>query len=323
MNLWTMLAACVSLAGMNPAQQPPSAVDSKDYLVFAQQSASSFEAMIAAAAEADVIVIGELHNHKLGHALKLDILRALYARYPKLALSLEMFERDVQLVLNEYLAGHITEQHFLQSSRPWPNYRTDYRPLVEFCRENRLPVVAANTPRRYVHIVSRRGQEALKDLPKESKAFLPRLPYSMDIPAGYARQLDEIFGASHDQPSGGQTGAVSGGQARPTNMPSPENMKQAQGLWDETMADAILKFRRANRGRKVVQVNGAMHSDSWYGLVDRLRKASPRLKIALISIKPDPAFPGVAIEKYAQTADFILLTRPDPTTGESGGAAAP
>jgi uncharacterized iron-regulated protein len=321
MNLWTMLAACVSLTGMTPTQQPPSIVDSKDYLVFAQRTGSSFEAMIAAAGEADVIVIGEQHDHKLGHALKLDILRALYARNPNLALSLEMFERDVQLILNEYLAGYISEQHFLQSSRPWPNYRTDYRPLVEFCRENRLPVVAANTPRRYVNIVSRKGQEALKELPKESKAFLPRLPFSMEIPAGYARQLDEIFHATHDQPSGGQTGAASGGQARPANMPSPENMKQAQGLWDETMADAILKFRRANRGRKVIQVNGSMHSDSWYGLVDRLRKASPRLKIALITIKPDSAFPNVSIEEYAQTADFILLTRPEPKTGESGKSA--
>jgi uncharacterized iron-regulated protein len=321
MNLWTMLAACVSLAGMSVAQHPPSAVDPTDYLVFAQGANSSFEAMIAAAAEADVIVIGEQHNHKLGHALKLDILRALYARNPNLALSLEMFERDVQLILNEYLAGHITEQHFLQSARPWPNYRTDYRPLVEFCRENRLPVIAANAPRRYVNIVSRKGQEALKELPKESKAFLPRLPFSMDIPAGYAKQLDEIFGASHDQPSGAQTGAASSGQARPANRPSPENMKQAQGLWDATMADSILRFRRASRGRKVIQVNGAMHSDSWYGLVDRLRKAAPRLKIALITIKPDSAFPNVSMDKYALTADYILLTRPDPTTGETGAAA--
>src|SRR5687767_14585734 len=115
-------------------------------------------------------------------------------------------------------------------------------------------------------MVSRKGQTALAELPKESKAFLPSLPYPMELPSEYDRQLNEIFG-------GHGTGTATATPTSPA-MPSATNMKQAQGLWDETMKDSILRFQRKNRGRTIVQVNGAMHSDSGYGIVDRLRKAA-------------------------------------------------
>jgi uncharacterized iron-regulated protein len=257
--------------------------------------------MIEELCRADVVFIGEQHDHKRGHELKRDILQAMHRRCPDLVLSLEMFERDTQLVVDEYLAGLITESAFLAASRPWPNYRTDYRPLVEFCKENRLPVIAANAPRRYVNIVSRKGQGALKDLSREAKSFLAPLPYAMDLPPQYDKQLTELFGGQHNtaQPPPG---------APPSAMPSTENMKQAQGLWDATMADSILRGLRRYRGRKILQVNGAMHSDSGFGIVDRLRRAAPRRKALIVTIRPDPAFPNQPPGKYEGVADFVILT---------------
>ena len=58
-----------------------------------------------------------------------------------------------------------------------------------------------------------------------------------------------------------------------SSVPPTGNMKQSQALWDATMADSILRFLRANRGRLVIQVNGAGHTDHGYGIVDRLRKS--------------------------------------------------
>ncbi len=72
---------------------------------------------------------------------------------------MEMFERDVQIVLDEYLKNYISESHFISSSRAWGNYKTDYRPLVEFAKQNKIDVVAANAPRRYVNMVSRLGKD--------------------------------------------------------------------------------------------------------------------------------------------------------------------
>ena len=54
--------------------------------------------------------------------------------------ALEMFERDVQPLLERYLAGEIAEEQFLQGIPPWPRYATDYRPLIEFARAHKLPV---------------------------------------------------------------------------------------------------------------------------------------------------------------------------------------
>ena len=91
-------------------------------------------------------------------------------------------------------------------------------------------------------------------------------------------------------------------------MPSPENMKQAQALWDETMADSIVRALKERRGWKVMQVNGAGHSDSRFGIVDRLRKMRPRLKVAVVSILPDTAYPNPDEAKLKGLADFVVVT---------------
>jgi uncharacterized iron-regulated protein len=277
------------------------AADDHDRLILSHRQMCSFEQMIDALSKADVVVVGEQHDHKRGHALELEILQGIHARNPSLALSLEMFERDVQLVVDEYLTDQISQPSFLAASRPWPNYNTDYAPLVEFCKANKLPVIAANAPRRYVNVASRKGQKALLELPRESRAYLARLPYSMDLPPEYDRALTEVF-RSHGAAGTGQAGAPS---AMP---PPPPYMKEGQALWDATMADSILKGRKTYPKRLILQMNGAMHSDSGYGLVDRLRKAAPKLKVMIVSIQPDAAYPNVDAGKYEKVADFVIVT---------------
>lgn len=96
----------------------------------------------------DVVFFGEFHDQDVLHELEYEMLQQLYAIHgDKLVLSLEMFEADNQFVLNEYLAGRITEEEFLAKSRPWPRYKTDYRQLVEFAKAHKLPVLASNIPR--------------------------------------------------------------------------------------------------------------------------------------------------------------------------------
>ena len=254
-----------------------------------------FDHMISALANSDVVVIGEVHNNEPGHAMELRILKALYTAHAHMALSMEMFERDVQLILDEYLAGDISKQSFLAEARPWPNYATDYAPLVEFCKLHGLPVVAANAPHRYVSMVAVNGQQALLKLPKESRRFLPKLPYSQVIPAGYDKELTDIF-ATH---------GASGGQAQDEG---PPHMKQAQELWDATMADSVAQATRGLRGRLIMQVNGDMHSDSGWGLVDRLRRQMPHLRVVTISIKPVKNWSEAHPHADASAADYVIYT---------------
>ncbi|MCX6361927.1 MAG: ChaN family lipoprotein [Armatimonadetes bacterium] len=264
--------------------------------IWAGGSRVEFGAMVDALAKADVVMIGELHDHAAGHELEARLVEAIHKRAGRLTLAMEMFERDTQLVHDEYLAGHLTGTSFESSSRPWPRYATDYKPMVEYCKANGLRVVASNVPRRYVNLVSRKGQEALKALPRESRRLLPRLPLAMDLPEGYAKQLDELFGGSH-------------GAAPTPGMPSPANMKEAQALWDVGMAASIVSAKRALGRGVVVHVNGGMHSDSRYGIVDRIKRVAPRLKVAVVSIRPDAAF-EIWSTANAGIADYLILTAP-------------
>src|SRR5688572_3774162 len=136
---------------------------------------TTIEQIAADCKNADVLFFGEEHNDSAGHYLEAAMLESLYKLYGReITLSLEMFETDCQFILDEYLDGYITEERFLKDARPWNNYK-DYRPAVEFAKQNRLDIIAANPPRRYVNMVSRKGMRSLDSLPKSAKKFLPKL----------------------------------------------------------------------------------------------------------------------------------------------------
>lgn len=288
------LVACLGLLALAAAAGAQEAASA----IWANGSRVEFGAMVEALAKADVVMVGEQHDHAAGHEMERRLVEALHKRAGRLTLAMEMFESDTQLVIDEYLAGHLTGSSFESSSRPWPRYATDYKPMVEYCKANGLRVVASNVPRRYVNLVSRKGQEALNALPRASRRLLPRLPLAMDLPEGYAKQLDELFGGSH-------------GAAPTPGMPSPANMKEAQALWDVGMGASIVAAKRAQGRGVVVHVNGAMHSDSRYGIVDRIRRQAPRLKVAVVSIRPDAAY-SVWSPANAGIADYLILTAPPP-----------
>ncbi len=315
------IALAVILASASHAQPVP--VEGTDYRVFSYGKPSTLRAVSEAMATADVVVVGEYHDHAVGHLLELELLKALHSAKRNTVLSLEFFERDVQDVLDEYLADQITQAHFLLSSRPWPTYKMDYSPLVEYCKANKLKVVAANAPRRYVNLVSRKGRSALDSLSAASRANLGPIPYSMDLAPGYARMLDDLFGGGHAAAAPGVSTtkperpvrnppAQKAAQPPMAAMPSAANMKESQALWDATMADSVVRALDSNPGATVIQMNGAGHSDFRYGLVDRIDRARQGLRICVITIKPDESFPELPLGKYLGIGDFVLLTAPQP-----------
>src|SRR5215471_3957729 len=105
---------------------------------------SDFEAMLAEIARADVAFVGEQHNDPATHRIERAILEGLARRRGNVVVALEMFERDTQKTLDDYLGGHMNEEDFLKAARPWPRYMTDYRPLIEFARVHGWRVIASN-----------------------------------------------------------------------------------------------------------------------------------------------------------------------------------
>jgi uncharacterized iron-regulated protein len=286
-------------AAQGDAQTRYKAFDSKGRAV-------KLEEIIEALDKADVLFVGETHTDAIGHVVEAEILSRADERYAQrraVALSLEMFERDVQTVVDEYLGGLITERHFLLSSRPWNNYETDYRPLVEYAREHHLPIIAANAPARYVSRVSAQGPASLSSLSKEAHAWLPPLPFP-EASAAYAAKFNQFM-------SGGMAAQQS--QANPHAQPNPHggaHLLEAQTLRDASMAYAISEFLKRGRDPLVVQVNGTFHSEERMGVPEHLAHYRKKARAVIVTIVPDADRTGFDAASMSALGDFIILTDP-------------
>lgn len=247
--------------------------------------------MLKELGKSDVILFGEQHNDSLAHALQLELTEKLFLTHGKqLVLGAEMFETDVQLVLNEYLSGKIPEKNFEAESRIWPNYAKDYKPLVNFAKENQLPFMATNVPRRYAAAVANFGPESLTGFSPEAQKFMPPLPYQIDYDLPGYKNMLTMFGGSH---SSGEKG---------------NKMVAAQALKDATMAHFILK--NFQPGQKMLHFNGAYHSDNYEGIYWYLKKLKPELKIATITTITQKELKKLEKENLKK-ADFILVVPED------------
>ncbi|MCP4726181.1 MAG: ChaN family lipoprotein, partial [bacterium] len=142
---------------------------------------------------ADVVFIGESHNDPVAHYMEFEVVKRFFNEYGKLAVSMEMFERDVQYVVDEYLEGKIQESFLLKDARAWNNYESDYKPAVEFAKENGLHVIAANAPRRYVRIVSTGGLEALYRLSDDALEYIAPIPLKMPPDNAYQKKFFSLM----------------------------------------------------------------------------------------------------------------------------------
>ncbi|MFM8448627.1 MAG: ChaN family lipoprotein, partial [Haliscomenobacter sp.] len=78
----------------------------------------SYADVLKKAEKADVLFFGEQHNNPICHWLQLEMTRDLYeAKNGKLLLGAEMFERDNQLLMDEYLRGTLTQKSFEEEAR--------------------------------------------------------------------------------------------------------------------------------------------------------------------------------------------------------------
>ena len=252
-----------------------------------------FDEFIRRIAKADVVFLGEYHDDPATHRLQLDILKALYeARRGRVSLGMEQFERDVQPVIGTYLANGITEEEFLAESRPWPNYDRDYRPLVEFCRDKNLPVIATNCPRPLASRIAKEGYEvAWEGYTPEERMWLAR----ETTHPGDAYW--EIFSAL----MGG------GGHGMGIDEEMVLNYYAAQCIKDDTMAESIALQLESMPYRLVVHTNGSFHSDYGLGTVSRVQTRLPLARLVTVAVRPVDSWNGLDLT----AEDFIPGELPD------------
>lgn len=248
---------------------------------------SNYSEMINDARKADVVFFGELHDNPICHWLEYELACDLYKETGKnLILGAEIFETDNQLILDEYLSGKIKEKNFEAEAKLWPNYKTDYKPLITLARDSTISFVATNIPRRYASLVNKLGFEGLESLTADAKRLLPPLPiaYDPNLP-GYKKMIENMGEA---------------GQEHVT-----ENLPKAQAIKDATMAWNILGH--VTKGKVFLHINGSYHSDNYEGIIWYLRQANPELRIVTITSSEQADMRSLAKESEG-VADYILVT---------------
>lgn len=254
----------------------------------------TYQQMIDAIIKADVVFFGEYHDNAISHWLELEVTKSLFSAFnSKLILSAEMFEADNQLQINEYLKGFYPIKKLEEDARIWPNYKTDYKPLLEFAEKNKLKFVAANIPRRYASMVYKKGLESLNELPKESKKYIAPLPIKYDPELNCYKSMLEMSGMH----SGMQKGM--------------KNLPKSQAIKDATMAYFINK--NLHKGSKLIHFNGAYHSDYKEGTVWYLQKLNKNLNIVNITTATSDNDDLKINDSELKRADFIIVVPEDMT----------
>jgi uncharacterized iron-regulated protein len=263
------------------------AQDKLPYQIFDKKGKKvNFENVVKAAAKTEVVLFGEFHNNPICHWLQLEVSKEVAAK-SKVVLGAEMIEADNQQQLNAYLAEEINQIQLDSTARLWPNFKTDYKPLVDFAKAKKRPFIATNIPRRYAAMVHKKGFEVLETLTDAEKAWIsPQpIPYDKDLP-GYTQMM-----------------TMMGGHTSP-------NMPKAQASKDATMAYFITKNLEANS--VFIHFNGSFHSDNFDGINWYLRKYQPQIKIITIATVEQNQLEKLDKE-HLNKADFILVIDEDMT----------
>ena len=276
----------VAVALLLPVLQPPPKPSAVPPVLYSyvpqrvydtrQKGFSDFEAMLADLTRADVVMVGEQHDDANTHRLELAILEGLMRRRVPLVIAMEMFERDIQPALDGYLAGTTTEEQFLKESRPWPRYATDYRPIIEFARTHRLPVIASNVPRRVATDVSKTGLGAIDGLGGDRGLAAREL--ACPTSGEYYERFQQAMGG---HPPSGDPKAADIQQRN-------DRFYLAQCVKDETMGESIAQAfeKHAARRATIVHVNGAFHSDYAQGTAAAAGRRMSGRRIAVVSVVP-------------------------------------
>ena len=242
---------------------------------------SSYDKLLKEAQGADIILFGELHDNPICHWLEAELTKDLFEiKKNNLILGAEMFEADDQIALTEYLQGKLSDKTLKDEVKLWPNFKTDYKPLLDFAKTNHLNFIAANIPRRYANLVYTKGLDRLDSLDSEAKKWICPLPIKYD---STLRCYKEIF-----ESAGGHGG---------------QNLPKSQAVKDATMAYFILK--NWTKGKTIIHYNGSYHSNCHQGIEWYLEQENPNLKVFTIGSTEQAAIDTLARDAVGM-ANYII-----------------
>ena len=233
-----------------------------------------------------LLYVGETHTAFADHLLQLEVLRAMAARPKGLAVGVEWFQARFQPVLDNYLAGEIGEAEMLRQTEYYQRWRFDYRlyrPIIQFAKDNGIPIVALNASRELTDEISRVGINGLRPELREE------LPDSYDVTdKDYEAKLHEMFKAHdvHRHGAASEDGAF-------------DRFVEVQLTWDETMAQNVADYLNANPGGRILVLAGKGHIGGRSGIPNRVTRRTGLEGKTIASFQP--------ASRMFNTADYLVL----------------
>ncbi|MFK7741279.1 MAG: ChaN family lipoprotein [Planctomycetota bacterium] len=243
--------------------------------------------VVDAVSGADVVALGELHRTPDIHQTHHQLIKALHRRRPDMVIAMEMFDREAQVPMLQYLQGLIEEGEFREQVKLWPEYVRDYRPVIEFARENNLMVIAANAPN---HLVKKARKEGLGSVLGD-----PMVAREVSVPKDEA--YEDFMKAMEGHPG------VSDDML--------ERFYVAQCVWDDTMAESITDYlekeRETDSRPLVVFICGKQHSDHGRGTVMRIRQRMPDLEVKVLSAELVDDISANIYDSTSDVGEFVIV----------------
>lgn len=307
----------------------------------------SFPEVVRRCAAADVVLFGEEHRDAVCNAYQAQLLHALLERQRPTTLAMEFFETDMQPAVDAYLAGRIDESAFVAQTRQGSSYALSHRPLIEMCRAGRIPVLAANAPRRLLRQYRESKlpfDEFRAGLSADDQRWLPRTSEHLDGP--YFERFIEIIKHHPPVTTAAATAPAESPATRPADAPEPMTEGHASGedrapprppvdprvasfrpqlLWDDCMAEFVADYRAVYPAHRVMLIVGRFHVAHEGGTFLKFRQRRPRDRVCTIVYagRPDAAYQ--VDEEDRDAADIVLsgLRPPEPRTTAPSTAPAP
>ena len=269
-----LLGGCAGSPTWNSEQPYPPAIAPEvgDVLHLATGHYVSKKQMLENIAITPLVYVGEVHDNPASHRLQLEVLQSMLRQHPgQVALGMEMFTSRDQGALDRWVAGEMGEKEFLRASGWYINgWKLDfayYRQLLEFCRDNNIPVIGLNTDNK----LQRRTDSAPQtDMEPEISEQLPE----MDMTDPYQQAMVSAIYRGHDK-GGSKIG----------------KFLRQQVLWDEAMAESVANYLEIHTGSYMVVVAGGWHIRYGLGIPRRVFRRLPLPYIIIggenLSIPPE------------------------------------
>ena len=216
---------------------------SNDWYIPASNSSQNDRHFLSSIPASGFVLLGEHHANTAHHEWQLKIIQHLYEKEKNMVIGLEMLPRASQKALDDWVAGKLNKDQFVQQSgwlEYWSFNVNDYMPILDYARRHKIPLIALNVSHELLQGIKQVGWQAIPESHREGVGD-PAKP-----PRDYVKKLAKSF-ARHSTAD------------QPLDKQAFLHFLQQQLTWDRAMAEALSQSAKTSNKQLIVGLMGSWH----------------------------------------------------------------